>query len=65
MPTMKDLVARHSDLSQADLEWLHLLVGGRERTRDEYARVLAESGFRLVGVTPTTTPLSIVEAEPV
>jgi hypothetical protein len=52
-------------LSRMTNLWLHLLVGGRERTRDEYARVLAESGFRLVGVTPTTTPLSIVEAEPV
>ena len=34
MPTMKDLVARHSDLSQADLEWLHLLVGDWQMLSD-------------------------------
>jgi two-component sensor histidine kinase len=27
MPTMQDLVGRHTDLDRADLEWLHLLVG--------------------------------------
>jgi two-component sensor histidine kinase len=27
MPTMKDLVAKHSGLGQADLEWLQLLTG--------------------------------------
>jgi two-component sensor histidine kinase len=27
MPSMTDLVARHSDVSQADLEWLQLLAG--------------------------------------
>src|SRR4029079_18202517 len=27
MPTMRDLVARHSELGEADAEWLHLLVG--------------------------------------
>ncbi len=34
MPTMKDLVARHSDLNQADLEWLHLLVGDWQMLSD-------------------------------
>jgi two-component sensor histidine kinase len=34
MPTMKDLVARHSELSQADLEWLHLLVGDWQMLSD-------------------------------
>ncbi len=27
MPTMKDLVAKHTELGQADLEWLQLLTG--------------------------------------
>jgi two-component system, sensor histidine kinase PdtaS len=34
MPTMKDLVARHSDLNQADLEWLHLLIGDWQMLSD-------------------------------
>ena len=34
MPTMKDLVARHSDLDQADLEWLHLLIGDWQMLSD-------------------------------
>jgi two-component sensor histidine kinase len=34
MPTMKDLVAQHSELSQADLEWLHLLVGDWQMLSD-------------------------------
>src|SRR3954452_8968363 len=34
MPTLKDLVARHSDLGQADLEWLHLLVGDWQMLSD-------------------------------
>jgi hypothetical protein len=47
-----------------DLEML-VAVGGRERTRGEYANLLARSGFRLTRVTGTVTPLSIIEAEPV
>ena len=27
MPTLSDLVARHSDLEPGDVEWLHLLIG--------------------------------------
>jgi hypothetical protein len=38
------------------------LVGGRERTADEYAELLAPEGFRLERVIRTTTPVSIVEA---
>ncbi len=34
MPTMKDLVAQHSELGQADLEWLHLLVGDWQMLSD-------------------------------
>jgi two-component system, sensor histidine kinase PdtaS len=34
MPTMKDLVARHTELDQADLEWLHLLVGDWQMLSD-------------------------------
>lgn len=37
--------------------------GGRERTRNEYAALLAAAGFRLSRVIPTAGPSSIVEAE--
>jgi hypothetical protein len=40
------------------------LVGGQERTTDEYGDLLARAGFRLERVVPTTTPASIVEATP-
>lgn len=46
-----------------DLEML-ITVGGRERTRDEYAKLLSGAGFRLDRVIETVTPLSIVEASP-
>jgi hypothetical protein len=42
---------------------LHMLVvtGGRERTRDEFAALFGQSGFRLLSVTPTSNPLSVIE----
>lgn len=45
-----------------DLEMLVLTPGGRERTRDELTALLAPSGFELVRVLPTRSPVSIVEA---
>lgn len=49
---------------QLDLEML-VTVGGRERTRADYADLLSRAGFRLERVVGTVTPLSIVEASPV
>jgi hypothetical protein len=45
---------------------LHMLVvtGGRERTRDEFPALFGQSGFRLLSVTPTSNPLSVIEAVP-
>jgi SAM-dependent methyltransferase len=48
---------------QLDLEML-VTVGGKERTRAEYANLLARAGFRLTDVVGTVTPISIVEAIP-
>jgi hypothetical protein len=45
--------------------WLMLLVGGRERTEEQYAAVLADAGFQLSTVVPTASPVSIIEARPV
>jgi hypothetical protein len=47
----------------ADLHML-VLTGGRERTRDEFAALFGQSGFRLVSVTPTSTPLFVIEGMP-
>ena len=48
---------------QLDLEML-VLGDGKERTRTEYANLLARAGFRLTNVIETVTPMSIVEAVP-
>ncbi|MEV1293703.1 methyltransferase [Pseudonocardia sp. NPDC049635] len=46
---------------------LHMLVGtgGRERTRTEYAQLLAGAGFRVESVIPTAGPRSVIDARPV
>jgi len=38
-----------------------LIIGGRERTRKEFAAIFAAAGLRLTRVVPTKCPLSIVE----
>jgi hypothetical protein len=42
-----------------------LITGGRERTQDEYRRLLADAGFKLTRVVPTASEVSVIEAEPV
>jgi hypothetical protein len=45
------------------LDMVMLMVpGGRERTETEYAALLDKAGLRLTRVTPTASPVSIVEA---
>jgi hypothetical protein len=44
-----------------DLEML-VVVGGKERTRAEWANLLGRAGFRLNRVVHTATPVSIIEA---
>lgn len=46
-----------------DLEML-INVGGRERTRADFARVLSQAGFKLSRVVDTVSPLSVIEAVP-
>lgn len=43
------------------LDLMMLLVNGRERTEDEYARLFAEAGLRLERVVPTASDASIAE----
>ena len=46
-----------------DLEML-VHAGGRERTADEYTKLLSQAGFRKTRVIPTAGPMSVVEAVP-
>ena len=39
-----------------------LLVGGRERTEEEYRRLFSEAGLKLNRVIPTEAEVSILEA---
>ncbi len=41
------------------------LTTGQERSEAEYAELLGKAGFKLARVIPTSSPVSIVEAEPV
>ena len=45
-----------------DLEMLVMMPGGRERTGDEFAKLLARSGFDLTRVIPTRSPVVVIEA---
>lgn len=47
-----------------DLEMLVLTPRGRERTGDEFAKLLRDGGFRLTRVVPTASHVSLVEGEP-
>lgn len=42
-----------------------VMNGGRERTSGDFGRLLAAAGFRLGAVTPTASPLSVIEAHPI
>jgi hypothetical protein len=41
-----------------------LIPGGQERSEEEFRRLLAGAGFRLVRVVPTESEVSVIEAEP-
>ena len=38
---------------------------GLERTEDEYRKLLRAGGFEISGITPTASPVSVIEARPV
>jgi hypothetical protein len=41
-----------------------VIVGGLERTRNEYRSLLAAAGFELAGLIPTRAPVSVLEGAP-
>jgi predicted O-methyltransferase YrrM len=61
----RDLGAPNEE-PEAKLSDLNMMVGpgGRERTRDEFATLLAEGGFALRATTPTPIGLTVFEAQP-
>jgi hypothetical protein len=52
---------RPSPAQAMDLNML-VLLGGRERTEEEYQRLFQAAGFRLERVIPTHSPFSLIEA---
>ncbi len=63
MPAVVEATPEHLRALFLDLAMM-VLTGGRERTADQYTRLLAASGFELARVVPITTTVSIVEAVP-
>lgn len=51
--------ARFSDLNML------VMLGGRERTAEDFGGIYAEAGFRLAGVIPTGSAFSIIEGAPI
>jgi hypothetical protein len=47
----------------SDLNML-VMLGGRERTVDDFARLYSEAGFRLSNIIPTGSPFDIIEGVP-
>jgi O-methyltransferase/methyltransferase family protein len=62
----RDLGAANEN-ADAKLSDLNMMIGpgGRERTREEFATLLAAGGFALDSATPTAIDLSVFEARPV
>jgi hypothetical protein len=46
------------------LDLVMFLIGGRERTPDEYRTLFDASGFRLERIVPTHSPLHVIEGTP-
>jgi hypothetical protein len=42
-----------------------VMLGGRERTQEDFQKLYAEAGFRLTDILPTGTVFNIIEGEPV
>lgn len=46
----------------SDLEMLVMTTGGRERTAEEFGRVLAAAGLTLTRIVPTESPVAVIES---
>jgi len=63
---LESVVPPHGGTSPATLFDVNMMVmlGGRERTEEEYRSLLAAAGFRLTRVTAVSDRRSLIEAEP-
>ena len=41
-----------------------VMEGGKERTKEEYRKLLEGSGFKLTRIVPTNSPYSVIEGDP-
>jgi hypothetical protein len=55
---------RSAEAKLFDINML-VVVGGQERTRDEYGALFRAAGFELRQIIPTHSPLSLIEGVPV
>jgi hypothetical protein len=61
---IEEIITRDSEFAPAkvlDIQQL-LMPGGRERTAEEYRRLLEAAGFELTAIIPTQSTLSIIES---
>ncbi|HYO92849.1 MAG TPA: methyltransferase [Pyrinomonadaceae bacterium] len=64
---IEEIVAEDSEFAPAkvlDIQQL-LMPGGRERTAEEYRKLLEAAGFELTNIIQTQSSLSIIESKPV
>lgn len=64
-PVLAEVVPADADPGPylSDLNMM-VLLGGRERTRADFARLCARAGFTVTGVVPLAAELSLIEATP-
>lgn len=62
VPDLITATPEHQAVIRGDLTMMGM--GGKERTAEEYRALLAESGWRLEGVTPAGAQFSVIEARP-
>jgi hypothetical protein len=62
LPEVLDESPAHRAIMQIDLAMM--TTGGKERTAEEYRRLLWSAGLRMTSVTPTESPCNIIHAEP-
>jgi hypothetical protein len=63
---LEHVVGPPNEVARGKLLDLHMLVmnGGRERSRDEFAALLRQAGFRMTSVTATSALPSVIEGVP-
>ncbi|MBD0372031.1 MAG: methyltransferase [Pyrinomonadaceae bacterium] len=63
---IEEIISNEPEFAPAkvlDIQQL-LMPGGRERTAEEYRKLLEAAGFELIAIIPTQSSLSIIESKP-